>query len=244
MRGQNRYTEETRTENAAHPHQRDRRVLAFRLPKRGNSIRHCLDSGECDGTGRKCSQQHHQAERFRAFANLSGLRTEQIHGDRTHMLHVDAVKPGSDEEKKHHDVEVRGSGERGPRLLHTTKIHDGHDEDTQKAHRNGPLVIETGCRSDGQYTAGDTHGHGEDVVHQKRRPRHQRGNGPEVLATHDVGPTTGRIRHDRLSIRRDHDRHQRAHDERDRNQRTEGCGSDARLNQEYGEDFIGGVRGR
>jgi hypothetical protein len=202
-----------------------------------------FDARERHRAARERPQQHVDAERPGGLAGLDGLLGEHALGDRADVLHEDAVEPGDDEDDQHQDVEVRGTGEEGARLLHTAQVREGHDDDAREAQRHRPLVAEPGGGANGEHATRHRHGDGEDVVDQERRPRDERRDLAEVLLRHDVAAAAARVGVDGLPVAGHHDHEQHADDDRNGRDGPPRLRADLRLQQQHHEDLVGGVGG-
>jgi hypothetical protein len=171
-------------------------------------------------------------------ALLDRLLAQQFLGDRADVLHEDAVEPGADQHDQHQDVEVGRPGERRAGLLHPAQVHHRDEHHAGETQRYRPRTAEPRRRPDGEDATRHTDGDGEDVVDEERRPCDERGGATEVLAADDVGTTARRIRMDRLSVRRHDDRHQDAHDDRDRHERLERRRSHACPEHDDDQDLV------
>ena len=84
------------------------------------------------------------------------------------MLYEDAIETGDNEDDKHHNVKICGSGKCGARLFHAAQVHYRHHKDADETQRHGPGTVEPCCGANGKHTTGNTHSDCEDVVNEKR----------------------------------------------------------------------------
>ena len=88
-------------------------VGSLRLAERRHPVGHRLHAGEGHGAGRERPQQHQDAERGGAFGQLAGFLRQLVEGDRSEILHEDAVAADHDQQYQHRDIEVGRRGEQG-----------------------------------------------------------------------------------------------------------------------------------
>ena len=218
--------------------------MRLRAPKGGHAVGDGLDTGEGDGTRREALQQKEEPEA--PAGDGRGDRLVGVEGDGLDVPEERAEQPVPDQQGDADDVDVGGHGEDAARLLHAPQVghRDDSDEDEAQQHPLMDEALELRQRDNGGHAGRDRHGHGEDVVDQKRCTGDQRRVFAQVLPADDVGAAATGIGVDRLPVGRDHDRQEDGDHDRDRDQVIEAQGQARPADGRDEQDLLGGVRRR
>ncbi len=199
--GERHDADEEHDGDAAHEHERALGVLDLRSTEGLHAVGDRLDTGQCATTARERSKKQEDEGDL-------GEALWRFHRERCRRGERGVAQRGADQPRDDHDTDTRDEeiGRQGEGLAglgDTAEVH-GREDDHEADRDLDPPGVEHRERGDDVVdTAGDRHGHREDVVDEQCGCHDEAGLFPEVAVCDLVVAAAGRICLDELAIRSD-----------------------------------------